>query len=151
MKNIGLRIVVIVMVILGLVVACGDDKKETAESKDKVTAEDVKREAKEALKTTLAYTQQQKDEYQKRMDAKIKEYDQKIDELKKKAEVLKEEKEAELDKKIEELQEKRTSASKKLQDLKSASGKAWEDLKDGMDASMNELEHAFKRALSHFR
>jgi len=151
MKRNGLKIIVIVIVCLGLLVACGEDKKVPAKSKTKVTAQDVQRETKEALKTTLAYTQQQKDEYQKRVETKIKEYDQKINELKKKAEVLKEEKKAEFDKKIEELQKKRTSASKKLQNLKSASGKAWEDLKNGMDASMNELEHAFKRAILHFK
>jgi len=151
MKRNGFRMIVIVMVSLGLLLACGEDKKEPVKTKAKVTAQDVKRETKEALKTTLAYTQQQKDEYQKRVETKIKEYDQTIDELKKKAAVLKKDKKAELDKKIEELQKKRTSASKKFQDLKSASGKAWEDLKDGMDASMNELEHAFKRAISHFR
>jgi len=64
MKRSSLSIILIIIAGLGLLMACGEDRKEPAKSETKVTAENVKQETKEALKTALEYTQQQQDEYQ---------------------------------------------------------------------------------------
>lgn len=62
---------------MGLGAACGE-KKESATSPEKVTAQEVKKKAKEAVETAMAYTQQQREEYQKQLEGKIKEYDRKL-------------------------------------------------------------------------
>lgn len=62
---------------LGLLFSAGcGEKKESG-----VTGQDVKKEAREAVQTATAFTQQQKEEYQKKLEAKLKEYDQKLDKL----------------------------------------------------------------------
>lgn len=74
MKRFILILLLTTGVSLGLWPGCGE-KKET-----EVTSKDVKKEAKEAVETAKAYTQQQKKEYQEQIEAKIKGYDQNLDE-----------------------------------------------------------------------
>ena len=66
-------------------VACSD-KDDSQTTGSDVTSEDVKEEAKEAVEAAAAYTQQQKEEYLKEINARIDEFNQKIDELQKRAE-----------------------------------------------------------------
>ena len=116
-----------------------------------VTGQDVKKETREAVQTATAFTQQQKEEYQKKLEAKLKEYDQKLDELKGRAEKMKEEVKGEINKEIEEFRKNQQAAAKKLEELKAASGKAWEDLKSGIDAALEEMEKTLEKAFSRFR
>ncbi len=115
-----------------------------------VTSKDVRKEAKEALETTAAYTQQQMEEFQKQVQAELAKYDERIDELQAKAAMLKEEVKAKFDEQIKNLREKRQVVQSKLEQLQASSGKAWEDLKTGMDAAMEDLEKSYQDAVSHF-
>jgi len=121
-----------------------------AEGKPGVSAEDVKKETKEALGAAKELTVQQKEEFQKKMRDKLDRIQREIDRLVFKANQAKKETRAELNKVIGELQKKKDAIAKKLQELESASGKAWNDLKSGLNASMEELEKSYKRAQSRF-
>jgi hypothetical protein len=49
-----------------------------------------------------------------------------------------------------ELRQKRDEVSAKLKELSSSSGKAWEQLKSGIDAAMEDLGNAYKKAAAEF-
>ncbi len=97
---------------------------------------------------------QQKEEYQKKMEAKLQKFDQDIqqlqDKVQSKASDLKEESKAKFNQALEELQKKKQEVSDKLTELKSATGKAWDDTKAGVDSAMDELGKAYNQARSHF-
>ena len=153
MRRIALFMMLTAFFGLVFLVACGDQKK-AEKSETAVTSMDVKKEVKEAVETAKSYTQQQKEEYLRQIDAKIKEFDREMQELlakaKSSASDLKEAGKAKFNQSMEELHNKKQAAADKLNELNSASGEAWEDIKSGMDSAMDELSKAFDRARSNF-
>ncbi len=85
----------------------------------------------------------EKEVYQKKMEAQLNELNAKINELKATGEKAVEKIRAELNEKIEALRPKQETAQKKLKELKKASGEAWEDLKAGMEKAWEELKGAW--------
>jgi hypothetical protein len=141
------------LLLIAIVVGLGlgwDGLAVAGQKKADVSAEDVKKETKEALGAAKELTVQQKEEFQKKMRAELDRMQKEIDRLAFKTNQAKIETQAELDKAVKELQKKKDATAKKLQDLESASGKAWGDLKSGLNASMEELEKSYKRAQSRF-
>jgi ribosomal protein L10 len=130
---------------LALEGACGE-KKDPG-----VTAKEVKKETQKTVETALAYTKQQKEEYQKQLGAKIKEYDRKLEELTGKAKKMEKKTKTEAQKELADLEQKREAVGKKLEEMKSASGKVWEDLKSGMDKAVEDFGKSLDRAFSRFR
>lgn len=137
--------VIVISVCMALV-----EQHVAAETKSGVSAQDVKQETKEALEATKEFTVQQKEDFQKKMQAELDRMQKQIDHLTAKADHAKKEAQAELNKAIGELQKQKDAAGKKLHELESASEKAWGDLKAGLNAVMEDLEKSYKRALSHF-
>ena len=139
-------LLIAIVVMLGL----GWGGQAVAGTKSGVSAEDVKKETKEAVEAAKELTVQQKEEFQKTMRDELDRMQKEIDRLVFKANQAKKETRAELNKAIGELQKKKDATAKKLHDLESASGKAWDDLKSGLNASMDELGKSYKRAQSRF-
>ncbi len=131
-------------------VACGD-QDEAKEPEPKVTAQDVKKESKEALNTAVAYSEQKKDAYLKKIEDELEAYDQKLDKLKAGAVGLKDDAKDEYKRKIALLEEKKKSASEKLNTLKSASGETWNDMKAGMDKALDELRDTYDKVSAYFK
>jgi len=130
--------------------ACGNqDQAEQPESK--VTAQDLKKESKEALNTAMAYTEQKKEAYQKQIEAELKAYEEKLDKLKDGAMGLKDDAKAEYDRQIGALEQKMKSASEKFNALKSASGETWDDVKSAMDKAVDELRDNYDKVIAHFK
>jgi tRNA uridine 5-carbamoylmethylation protein Kti12 len=121
-----------------------------AQKKADVSAEDVKKETKEALEAAKELTVHQKEEFQQKMRGELDRMQTEIDRLVFKANQEKKEARVELDKAIKELQKQKDATAKKLQKMESASGKAWNDLKSGLNASMEELTKSYERAKSRF-
>jgi hypothetical protein len=144
------------MSLFGLVflVACSE-QKEAEKPKAEVTSGDVKKEAEEAMEAASAYTQQQKEDFMRRAEAKMEEYNRQMEELTAKAQSgateLSEQSKAELNQDIEELRKKKQEFAEKLDDLKSASGQAWDDIKSGTESAMDELGQAINQASSRFK
>jgi TolA-binding protein len=95
--------------------------------------------------------QQEKQEYQKKIESKLKELNQELREWKGKAKKMEKNARAEMDKQLNKLNKQEGEVSRKLKELKSKSGKAWEDLKAGMDSAMEELGKAFDDMRSRFK
>jgi predicted nucleic acid-binding Zn-ribbon protein len=126
------------------------DRRVAAEAKTGTSAQDVKKETKEALEATKEFTLQQKEDFQKKIQAELDRMQQQIDHLRAKADHAKTEAQADLNIAIAELQRRKDAAGKKLQELESASEKAWGNIKSGLNTAMKDLEKSYKRALSHF-
>jgi len=131
----------------GIISGCG---KTQEEDKQVVTAEKVKKEAKEALDTTMGYAQEKSREYHDKIKESLKDYDKKMDELKAKSATMTEEAKADFNKTMEQLKEKKEAASKKLQELKKPTGKAWEDVKAGVNEAMADLKEAYEKAIARY-
>ena len=151
MKPVRLVIIIMTIVVLcsGFIIGC--ESKKADETKKDVTAEDVKKEAREAAKTTMAYSREKKDEYQKQLEEKLHKYNKDIEELKSKSKDLKKKAKADFERAIQELKEKKDTAGKKLEELKAAGDKAWEDAKKDTDRAMDELSEAIDKAVSRFK
>jgi chromosome segregation ATPase len=115
-----------------------------------VSATDVKQEAGEALDAAKTYAAQRKEEYQKKMEARLKELDEQLDKIRADAQESTEEARAALDKRIEELETQRDAARKKLDEIRKTSAEKWENLKSEMDAVMNNLEEKIEKIIPSF-
>lgn len=140
---------IILLLVLGALPGCGE-KEQPQDKQATVSREDVKKEAKEALETTKAYTQEQMQAFRKQMEIKLNEYGEKIDQLEAKAEELGGDVKAKAEQQLTELRQKRDEVSEKLKELGSSSGNAWDQLKSGIDAAMKDLGSAYKKIVAEF-
>jgi len=140
---------IMLLLTLGALPGCGE-KDQTKDKPATVSKEDVKKEAKEAYDTTKAYTQEQMQAFREQMETKLTEYKKGIDDLQAKAEGLGDDAKAKAEQQLTALRQKRDEVSEKLKDLRSSSGNAWEQLKSGIDAAMEDLGNAYKKAAAEF-
>ena len=136
-------LLVLLAALLGLVLAISACEKKEEKAPPKVSSEDVKKEAKEAVGAAVEYVNQERDEFvnkaQKDMDA----INVRIEELKKKAQDATGEAKVKLEQQIESLEQRRQAAEEKLDALKSATGEAWKDLKADVEAAIHHLKQSF--------
>ena len=111
-----------------------------------VTAEDIRQELREALETTKAYTYQQRQEYQKRLEPVLHDLDDRIEALKEQAKGASREAQKRSAEAIEELRREREVVRKHLARVQAAAPGAWEEVKSGMSAAWDDLRKAFQRA-----
>ena len=128
---------------------CGE-KDQTESKPAAVSKEDVKKEAKEAYDTTKAYTQEQMQAFREQTEIKLNEYKEEIDQLQANAEKMGGDAKAKADEQLTALHQKREVVAEKLKELSSSSGNAWEQLKTGIDAALEDLGNAYKKAVAEF-
>ena len=134
---------------LGALAGCGENE-QTQSKPSAVSKEDVKKEAKEAYDATKAYTQEQMQAFREQTETRLTEYKKDIDQLQAKAENLGGDAKAKAEQQLTALHQKRDEVSEKLKELSSSSGNAWKELKSGIDASMEDLGNAYKKAAAEF-
>jgi predicted RNase H-like nuclease (RuvC/YqgF family) len=140
-----------IMLLLALGVFPGCGEKDQSKSKPAtVSKEDVKKQAKEAYDTTKTYTQEQMQAFRDQMETKLAEYKKGIDDLQAKAEGLGDDAKAKAQQQLTALRQKRDEVSEKLKELSSSSGKSWDQVKSGIDAAMDDLGNAYKKAAAEF-
>lgn len=132
-----------------LVSACKQKAPEAPKSE--VTAEDVKKEAKEAADTAERYAIQKKEEYQKDAEERLAGLEKQIDALNAKIGTLGDKAQLEMKETLKELQAKREAVRKKLDELREPTEMAWKDIKSGIEAAMEELAAAYQKAASRFQ
>ena len=91
-----------------------------------------------------------KQAYEKKVQARLDEWSAEIDRLKAKAADLEADAQLEYNERIEALRTLRDSAAEKLEKLRKSGDDAWEDLKGGVDEAWTKLEAAFLQAKSRF-
>ncbi|MHB8898513.1 MAG: sll1863 family stress response protein, partial [Thermoguttaceae bacterium] len=112
----------------------GDKTKEAVGGNtEKVASEDVRRDGDQPVGTSSAATEsmQTKEEFQKKLDARLIELDADIARLRKKGRHLKDEAKTNWDQKMAELETKQDAARVKLAEVNHASAEAWKDIRQG--------------------
>lgn len=140
----------LLLMLAGLLTASGCDTKPAEPKPGKVTSEDVRRDAGKAVDTAAEFSQQTKEEFQKKLDLRLKELDAEIAKLREKGNNLKDEAKADWEKKMADLEAKREAASAKLAEVGHSSAEAWKDIQKGAQAAWDDLDKAFREASREF-
>ena len=140
---------IMLMSALAALPGCGE-KEQTQSKPDTVSKEDVKKEVKEAYDATKAYTQEQMQAFREETDTKLTEYKNKIDQLQAEAEKLGGDAKAKAEQQLTALRQKRDAVSEKIKELGSSSEGAWEQIKSGIEAALEDLGNAYKKAAAEF-
>jgi len=159
MKHFGFTTLVVLGVICFSLTSCSDQDQSVEKApaeKAKVenlatTPADIKKEAEDLAKTTMAYTEEQKALYQKKIQEKMQQYSQKFVELQAKMVMLNEQAKANLAAEMESLNRKKQEIAEKAGEIQAAGGEAFGDLKKGLDASLEEMDKAVDEAISRFQ
>ena len=114
-----------------------------------VTGDTVIREAQEAVTATKDYTIQQKDAFQRKVQAELDEIQGRITQLRGQVEHASGEARADIQKAIGELEKKKDLAHKKAEAIHSATASSWEQVKSKTAAAMDDLRDSLKQTLSH--
>ena len=69
------------LALAGLLAASGCERKPADQTPGKVTSEEVRRDAGQAAETAIEYSRQTKEEFQKKLEARLKELDAEIAKL----------------------------------------------------------------------
>ena len=138
------------LMLAGLLTASACERKPTGRTPGKVTSEDVRRDAGQAVDTAAEFSQQTKEEFQKNLDARLKNMDAEIAKLREKGRDLKDKAKADWDQKMAELETKREAASAKLAEVGHSSAEAWKDVQQGAQSAWDELDKAFRDASREF-
>jgi len=126
------------------------DRTSADQTRAKVTSEDVRRDAGQAVNTAAEFSQQTKEEFEKNLDARLKEFDAEIAKLREKGRELEDEAKAKWEQKMAELETKRDAARDKLAEVGQSSAKAWKDVQKGAQSAWDELEKSFRDASHEF-
>jgi len=127
---------------VSVVVAAGASDKP-------VSSDKVIRETREAVTATKDYTIQQKDAFQRKVQAELDEMQVRIKQLRGQARHASAEARVDLQKALREIEKKKDLANKKVKAIRSATASSWEQVKSKTEAAMNDLRDALNRALSH--
>ena len=159
MKPFGFATIFALAAFCFFMTACSEQKQTTEKAspeKAKVenlatTPEDIKKEAGDLAKTTMAYTEEQKKLYQEKLQEKMAQYNRELMELEAKLTTINAEVKADLAAEMQNLTQKKAEMDIKIRELQAASGEAYKDLKDGLDRAMAEMDNAYDEAMSRFK
>ena len=139
-----------VLLLAGLIAVVGCQRKPADRAPGKVTSEDVRREAGTAVNTAVEFSQQAKEEFQRKLDARLKNMDAEIAKLQEKGRDLKGDAKVKWDQKLADLETKRDAARAKLAEVAQSSGAAWKDVQKGAQSGWDEMDKAFRDASQEF-
>lgn len=138
-----------VLFLSSIVLSGCSDGEDQAKSQGTVTAEDVKEEAVETMETAKAFTKQQKEAYQRKIDEELKTLDSEMDGLETKVDNLEENVRTQYEKMLTTLKQKRREADEIYKELEQETGEAWSAVKIRMDNMMRNLKAAFDQVASN--
>jgi archaellum component FlaC len=133
-----------VLLVLGFPLLGGTDE-------GKVTSDELKKQAGEAIDAAKKYAGQQKAEYQQKIEQELADLGENISKLKERAKTATGESLKALEERIGDLRERQTAAQKKLGEVKAATEQAWSGLKEGMDKAVSDLKKSYESAIGYFK
>jgi Cu/Ag efflux protein CusF len=131
--------------------AAGGNNRVISLREAPVTAEELRQELRDALETAKAYTFQQKEKYQRRLEPVLRDLDDRIGSLREQAKDARKEARKKYGEAIKELQRERQVVREQLDKVQAATPGAWEEAKAGMSAAWDDLRKAFQRAHERFK
>lgn len=138
-----------VWVIVGIVLLTMPVAVSAGAADKQVSGGTVAKEAQEAVIATKDYTIQQKDAFQRKVQAELDEIQVHITKLRGQVNQASTEARTDIQKAIAELEKKRDLAKKKAEDIHSATASSWEQVKSKTAAAMDDLRDSVNRTLSH--
>ncbi|WP_413585481.1 hypothetical protein [Bdellovibrio sp. HCB274] len=114
------------------------------------TTEEVKQKTSDAAASAMNYSKEQKDAFQKEMEANLAEMKNEINALKKAAAEKSGDAKKEMNGQINNLEKKQATMSKDLAQLKKSSGKAWGHMKDGMSKAWDSISDSYSKAKAEY-
>ncbi|MBU4563568.1 MAG: hypothetical protein KMY53_16800 [Desulfarculus sp.] len=112
----------------------------------KVTAEQVKKEAKEAVDTAVAYSKQKEDEFMAQVNQQYDSLKKQSDELMQKAKEQAAAGKEQAKQALADLQEKQQAVSDKMAAMKDKGGEAWAKAKPELEKALSNLQEAYNKA-----
>jgi archaellum component FlaC len=122
-----------------------------ATDEGKVTSDELKKQAGEAIDAARKYAGQQKAEYQQKIEQELAELGENISKLRERAKSATGESLKAIEERIGDLRERQSAAQKKLGEVKAATEQAWSGLKEGMDKAVSELKKSYESAIGLFK
>jgi TolA-binding protein len=138
----------ILLVVIATVAGC--ERSSSAPKSGKVTSEDVRDGAVKAVDTAVEFSQQTREEFLTKLEARIGELDAEVAKLRERGQELKDEAKEKWNRKLSDFEAKRDAARAKLQEVKESSGEAWKDLQKGAEAAWEDMDKAFHEASQEF-
>jgi hypothetical protein len=115
-----------------------------------VTLDDVKRDAATSMKSTAAYSQQEKDKLVADMKANLAVIDANIEQMRVKGKDLASDAKAKWDLKMAAIDEKRKLASERIAEVEESTSKAWDGVAAAATSAWEELSKALQDASKEF-
>lgn len=115
------------------------------------TSEEVSTKTKEAAAAAADYTKEQKDQFQKDMEAKLADIKKEIAELSEKAAKKTGETKNEMRAQVKALETRQEVLKKDLAKLKKSSGNAWVEMKTGVSKAWDNLTESYDKAKAEFK
>jgi DNA repair exonuclease SbcCD ATPase subunit len=116
-----------------------------------VSVQEVKKDMKQAAQKASELAEQKKEEYVRKLRAKLDDISSQIAHLEERAKDIQGHVRAQLESRIADLKDKQSAAEKRLEELKSATSKAWVDMKAGLEMALALVEESYRKALDHFK
>jgi hypothetical protein len=139
-----------ILIFAGLFAFGGCEKNSADRTPGKVTSEDVRRDAGQAVNTAAEFSQQAKEEFRQKLETQLNELDAKMAKFREKGRDLKDEAKVQWDRKLADLEKKRDAARDELAKVGQSSAEAWKDVRKGAASAWDELDKAFRDASKEF-
>ena len=107
----------------------------------------TREEAGEASREVGAAANQDRIEYQRRMEARLDDMDRKIEEMKREASQATGAAKQKWDREVAELEDERREARAKYNEMRNSADAQWENFKDGVSNAVDKLEAGYNRTL----
>jgi flagellar motility protein MotE (MotC chaperone) len=133
-----------------LLAACGEDEAATNTKSTPVTANDVKKQASEAVGAATDYAQQQQKEFVANSQKELDQIESQLAEWRAKAKNAGADAKGAMEAKLDRLERDRQAAADKLSELKASTADAWGDVKAGFQNAMDKLRDAYEKAKQDF-
>jgi PBP1b-binding outer membrane lipoprotein LpoB len=115
-----------------------------------ITAQDVKKEANDAVDTASDHAAQQKREFVAKAEGELAALGAAMDDLKTRARSATAETKAKMDDAVRAMEREKAQAEQRLAELKSAGADAWQDAKAGFQSAMEKLRQSYEKAKEDF-
>ncbi len=112
---------------------------------------DITRNAKQTVETTAHYTDEQRQQIQKRIETQYNELKTDISILTENISKTHGETKNKLQAELADLKLKQNQVSNSLKRFSQSSGKAWDEIKVGLDQSLDQLGQSYKKAKDQFK
>ena len=138
------------LMMAGLLATVSGCEPKSAPTTPKVTSEDLQRDVGKAINTTAEYSQQAKEEFQKKLADRLTELDADFARLREKGRDLKDDAKVKWDERMADLEAKRLVAKARLAEVNDSTAEAWKDIQQGAQSAWEELDQAFRKAANEF-